>query len=56
MYGPWPTSCEASRPLSRALVINQKHVWTNDFLEKIRMQVGPLTCELYKVLVDFSMN
>jgi hypothetical protein len=25
-------------------------------LKKIRMQVGPLTCELHKVLEDFGMD
>jgi hypothetical protein len=26
--------CEASRPLSDVLVINDNHLWTNEFLEK----------------------
>jgi chemotaxis regulatin CheY-phosphate phosphatase CheZ len=48
--------CEASRPLSKVLIINDHYMWTNDFLKKIRVQVGPLTRELHKVLKDFGMD
>jgi hypothetical protein len=40
------TICEASRTLSSVLVINDNYMWTNGFLEKIRMQVGPLKIDL----------
>jgi chemotaxis regulatin CheY-phosphate phosphatase CheZ len=45
-----------SRPLTVVLVINDNYMWTNEFLEKIRMRVGPLTDELHRSLGDFGMD
>jgi hypothetical protein len=39
--------CEESRLLNSVFVINYNYMWTNGFLEKIRMQVGPLKVELH---------
>jgi hypothetical protein len=38
--------CEASRTISSVLVINDEYMWTNGFLEKIRMQLVPVEVEL----------
>jgi hypothetical protein len=38
---------KASRPLSSFFVINDNYLWTNEFLEKTRMQVGPPKVELH---------